>query len=140
MESYGWYEAAARRAFHALTERFGFAHPQTERLGRESYVRFRKGTRFVSIAWEPGTAPIVELFLPSAESGDPPLPWAERDGVAYSRRFPRHGAPSAELRRDPSHRSTLDWRNPTPEMFETYLSREAERLIEVEPEFLSGGE
>jgi hypothetical protein len=38
---------------------------------------------------ETGGHPIVELFYPSAETGEAPVPWAERNGVQRSRRIPR---------------------------------------------------
>jgi hypothetical protein len=74
--------------FRQLVEGFGFDEPEVEQLGHETYVRFHKGPVTVSVAWEPGTNPIVEFFYPAHE-GDEVVPWASRDGVAYTRRFPR---------------------------------------------------
>jgi len=75
-------------AFRGLTERFGFAEPVCEAIGREEYVRYERGDQTVSIAYEPGNPPIVELFYPSSETGEAPLRWAETDGVQRSRRIP----------------------------------------------------
>ncbi len=82
------FEVACRSAFTHLTERFGFLDPEVESIGRETYVRFHKGPRTVSIAYEGGAEPIVELFYPSAETGELPVPWASRDEVPRSRRIP----------------------------------------------------
>ena len=141
MDRFELFEQAARQAFGFLCDRFGFQSPETERLGRESYVRFRKGSRTVSIAWEPGSAPIVELFLPTEGSGLPATPWVERDGVSYSRRFPGRGgsAPEEGLRQ----RGTVPrqdphaWKEPTARMFEEYLAEAAHNLERTELPFLS---
>jgi len=140
MDSFESFERAACRTFGFLSDRFGFQSPQMERLGRESYVRFRKGSRTVSIAWEPGTAPIVELFLPTEGSGLPATPWAERSGVSYSRRFPRRGgSPPVEgaSDRETPRRIPHVWREPTAQMFEEYLSEAAHNLERNELAFLS---
>ncbi len=83
------FETACRSAFRDLVERFGFDEPEVESIGRETYVRYHKGPRTVSIAYEGGTEPIVELFYPSSETGEKPVPWAARGEVQYSRRIPR---------------------------------------------------
>lgn len=76
-------------AFRRLVDEYGFAEPVIEPLGRETFVRYLKGSREVSIAYEPGLRPIVELFYPSSETGERPIPWAERKGVQRTRRIPR---------------------------------------------------
>jgi hypothetical protein len=70
------------RQLHNLVERHGFSLPETERIGRETYVRFHRGDRTVSVAWEPGAAPVVELFEPPQSLADHVVPWAARNGVA----------------------------------------------------------
>jgi hypothetical protein len=77
-------------AFRRLVDRYGFAEPVIEPIGRETYVRYRKGLREVSIAYEPGAAPIVEFFYPSKETSEGPTPWGEKDGVQRTRRFPNY--------------------------------------------------
>ena len=77
-------------AFRRLVDKYGFTEPVIDPIGRETYVRYRKGLREVSIAYEPGAAPIVEFFYPSSETGERPTPWAEKDGVQRARRFPNY--------------------------------------------------
>lgn len=77
-------------AFRRLVDEHGFAEPVIEPIGRETYVRYLKGYREVSIAYEPGAAPIVEFLYPSSETGERPTPWAEKDGVQRTRRFPNY--------------------------------------------------
>jgi len=72
-------------AFRRLVDKYGFAEPVVE-----TYVRYRKGLHEVSIAYEPYSAPIVEFFYPSSETGERPTPWAEMDGVQRTRRFPNY--------------------------------------------------
>jgi hypothetical protein len=77
-----------------LVERHGFEPPETERIGRETFVRYHRGDRTVSVAWEPGLTPIVELFYPPQTPEDRVAPWAERNGVARARRIPRLRVPA----------------------------------------------
>ena len=72
-------------AFHFLETRFGFAAPVVEQLGRECFIWYGKGDRWVSIAYEPGSVPIVELFHPTRD--------------LKHRRFPRHSERPARPRR-----------------------------------------
>ncbi len=46
---------------------YGFDPPVVEQIGRECFIRYTKGNRIVSIAYEPGSPPIVELFTPTHE-------------------------------------------------------------------------
>ena len=54
-------------AFSYLEKRYGFDKPVVEQIGRECFIRYRKGNRWVSIAYEPASPPIVELFHPTEE-------------------------------------------------------------------------
>jgi hypothetical protein len=58
-------------------------------MGRETFIEFHRGHQTVSVAYEPYSSPIVELFYPSTETGERSEFWAERNGVARSRRIPR---------------------------------------------------
>ena len=62
-----------RTAFDRLLTDFDFETVEVKSLGRECYVRYHKGPRTVSIAWEPGVAPIVELFAPARPGMKSPL-------------------------------------------------------------------
>ena len=127
MEEFDRFEEACAKTFAFLEQEFGFGAPELERLGREAYVRFHKGAHTVSISWEPGSAPIVELFHPFAGEGR--TPWADRDGVPYARRFPSWPRTTRIGR--------YDWNCPTAETFHAYLILAAENLAEMEREFLS---
>jgi hypothetical protein len=52
-------------AFSFLQTRFAFSAPTVKQVGRECYICYQKNDRWVSIAYEPGSVPIVELFHPS---------------------------------------------------------------------------
>ena len=62
-----WFVNPCLQAFSYLQSRYGFQAPVVEQLGRECFVRYRKGNRWVSISYEPGLVPIVELFYPSPD-------------------------------------------------------------------------
>jgi len=110
-------------AFQRLVDKYGFAEPVIEPIGRETYVRYRKGLHEVSIAYEPGAAPIVEFFYPSAETGEPPTPWAEKDGVQRTRRFP-------------SYRIDVRFKDSNKASFAPYLEATADALEREEREYL----
>ena len=80
---------ACERQLSFLVTRHGFEPPNVERIGRETYVRFHRGNRTLSVSWEAGLAPIVEIFEPQKAPTDKVVSWAERNGVARTRRFPR---------------------------------------------------
>jgi hypothetical protein len=89
-------------AFRRLVDHYGFAEPVIEPLGRETFIRYLKGYREVSIAYEPGAAPIVEFFYPSSETGERPTWWAEEDGVQRTRRFPTYRIEERYKESDPA--------------------------------------
>ena len=65
--AFPWFVTPCLEAFYFLESRYGFAKPIIDQLGRECCIRYQKGNRFVSIAYEPGCTPIVELFYPTYE-------------------------------------------------------------------------
>ena len=129
------FEKACTDAFGFLVERFGFRPPAIERIGRESFVQYHKGSRTVSIAWEPGGGPVIELFLPVAGTGLPPTPWAERDGVPYARVFPRHERRTNA--RAAGRKERRIWDEPTAPTFASALADAAANLERMEAGFLS---
>lgn len=65
--AFPWFVTPCLAAFSFLESRFSFDAPIVEQLGRECFIRYRKHNRWVSIAYEPGSVPIVELFHPTDE-------------------------------------------------------------------------
>ena len=63
--AFPWFVTPCLEAFSYLVSRFGFEAPVVEQIGRECFVSYRKGSRWVSIAYEPASVPIVELFHPT---------------------------------------------------------------------------
>lgn len=95
---------ATHHAFKGLVTDYGFSAPVVDDLGREVFVRYDKGQHTVAVSLEHGSRPIVELFYPASETGERPLAWAERNGVARARRIPR----LATVGRDESLTSQLE--------------------------------
>lgn len=81
-----WFVNPCLDAFSYLQGRYGFEAPVVEQLGRECFVRYRKGNRWVSIAYEPGLVPIVELFYPSPDIKHRSIPRL-KTGLAKPKRF-----------------------------------------------------
>jgi hypothetical protein len=83
------FEKAVIDNFRFLQDRYGFSAPASEDFGREIFVRYERANQTVSISYEFGSSPLVEIFYPSEETGAAPIPWATKDGVQRSRRFPK---------------------------------------------------
>ena len=115
---------ACVRAFRVLVDSHGWEDPEIEPLGREVYVRYHKGNRTISISLEWGSTPWIELFYPSTETGERPVPWAERNGVPRCRRFPRINVGGTFSDRDPV-------------VALRYLTTAAQALLLVEHDWLS---
>lgn len=111
-----------QQAFDELVSRYSLSRAEVESIGRECYVRYHKGPRTVSIAWELGAFPIVELFFPAGPN-DQPVPWAARGSVAYARRIPRLWP-----------KSTTPSKHPPSS--EHYLAQSMRQLSETESSFL----
>jgi hypothetical protein len=114
---------ACRSAFQRLVRRYGFEEPEFERLGRETFARYHRAHRTISISVEPGSPPLVELFYPAAETGERPVPWAARQGVARCLRIPTLEV--ATVYDESDARSLMN-----------YLVASAEELERVEAAFL----
>ena len=121
-ESHEDFARQCQQAFDELVSRYFFSRADIESIGRECYVRYHKGPQTVSIAWEPGALPIVELFFPSGPN-DQPIPWAARGSVAYARRIPQ----LSQGKKTPSKHL------PSPEH---YLVQSMRQLSETEGAFL----
>ena len=81
-----WFVTPCLEAFNYLENRYHFDAPDVEQLGRECFIRYRKGGRWVSIAYEPGSVPIVELFHPTHDIKHRQIPHL-KTGLEEPRRF-----------------------------------------------------
>lgn len=84
--AFPWFVHPCLEAFSCLQTRYGFGSPVVEQLGRECFIRYGKGDRWVSIAYEPGCVPIVELFHPTHDIKHRRIPRLAT-GLAKPRRF-----------------------------------------------------
>ena len=84
--TFPWFVTPCLEAFSYLVGSFGFDSSVIEQLGRECFIQYRKGCRWVSIAYEPGCVPIVELFHPSLDTKHRRIPRL-RKGLANPKRF-----------------------------------------------------
>ena len=82
------FEKSVNNNFRYLQEKYGFsAAAVVEDYGREIFVRYERNYQTVSISYEYGSSPLIEIFYPSSETGDKPVPWASKNNVQRSRRF-----------------------------------------------------
>jgi hypothetical protein len=64
-DPYPWFTRPCLKAFGRLSSELGFSSPTVEQLAQERYVVFEKSGYFVSIVFEPGHLPLIELFCPT---------------------------------------------------------------------------
>lgn len=81
-------ETLVEEAFRDLVEKYGFSLV-TKNHGRELFFDFNRASETVSISIEVGSRPIVEIIEPIPQTGEDAVPWAEKNGVQRSRRFPK---------------------------------------------------
>jgi hypothetical protein len=81
-----WFVNPCLQAFRFLQTRYGFDAPEVEQLGRECFIRYRKDNRWVSIAYEACSIPIVELFYPSRDMRHRRIPRLH-SGLANPKKF-----------------------------------------------------
>jgi hypothetical protein len=81
------FEKSVNDNFRYLQEKYGFSTAVTEDFGREIFIRYERNYQTVSISYEYGSSPLIEIFYPSIETGDRPVPWASKNNVQRSRRF-----------------------------------------------------
>lgn len=114
---------ACGEAFSRVQALYEFGPPEYERIGREEYVRYRRGMDEIWISSEGGLQPDLAIVHPVRE-GEPGTPWVSVDGVARTHRYPR-------LYRvgdyDPSDRASVS----------SYLASMAASLEEKEEAFLT---
>ncbi|MBL8091842.1 MAG: hypothetical protein KF758_15815 [Anaerolineales bacterium] len=81
------FEKTVKENFYFLQDKYGFLAPVVTDYGREIYVKYERGNQTVSISYEFGSNPLIEIFYPSNETGDKSIPWASKNDVKRSRRF-----------------------------------------------------
>ena len=82
------FSTPCKRSFAFLTERYGFSGPAEEQIGRERYIRYSKGQKFISIAYEPYGPPVVEFFSPSLDIKNRSFP--KRPSQPFPMKIPKH--------------------------------------------------
>ena len=75
--------------FRFLQDKYGFSTPVAKDYGREIFVRYERDNQTVSISYEFGMSPLIEIFYPSTESEEKSIPWASKGNVQRGRRFPK---------------------------------------------------
>jgi hypothetical protein len=110
------------RAFRPLVDTHGFDPPEVKDYGREVFVEYHRGLSTVSVSYESGAEPIIELFYPPAP-GEHPVAWGRRNGSPRTRRVLSIGLRS---------------QSPSPGVsLADHLNLMFQSLAEQEPAFLS---
>lgn len=118
-DPFPFFSDPCKRAFAFLVDRYGFSGPEIEDFGRECVIVYQKGKKTVSIAYEAGCGPVVELYFPSRD--------------IKNRRFPQHGPVDR-----PSKKKKLQrWDD---EMLLAFLTRSTSELETYERDFLEKAE
>ncbi len=75
--------------FSFLTAKYRFEALRVRDCGREAFFLFDREDETLSISYEMGALPLIELFIPSSTTSVAPTPWAAKEGVERSRVFPK---------------------------------------------------
>jgi len=117
----------------------GFSSPSVEQLGHERYIRFEKRAHTVSIVYEPGRLPLVELFYPTNVVASRRIPRLQVADIPSLQRF---NAQYHRLCRGQQYQQAdrlLADQGPALEAaLEQYLGSQFARLQDQERDFLDG--
>lgn len=84
------FEKTVLDSFRFLQDKYGFSEPVANDYGREMFINYDRANQTVSISYEFDGSPRIEILYPSVETRDRPVPWAEKNNVQRSRRFPKY--------------------------------------------------
>ena len=89
-DPFPWFTKSCLNACSILVSKYGFQDPEIEQIGRERFVRYSRGKHTVSIAYESGTLPMVELFYTSRDMRDRVIPGLKTSVPEKLAKFNRH--------------------------------------------------
>ncbi|MBT3037330.1 MAG: hypothetical protein KUF75_02045 [Candidatus Thiodiazotropha sp. (ex Ctena orbiculata)] len=75
------------KAFGFLETKYGFGKPVRKDYGREVFFEYERNADTVSISFEVGSAPLVEVFIPVEGTDYTPVPWAVKNNIQRARLF-----------------------------------------------------
>jgi hypothetical protein len=127
------------KAFGRLSSEFGFSSPSVDRIGQERYIVFEKRGHVVSIVYEPGHLPLVELFYPTRAFKNRRIPSLQVTDVAALHAFNAEFDRLCRAQRYGEADRLLENRGPDSEPdMERYLVFQFKLLEEQERGFLLG--
>ena len=83
------FEQTVTTEFRFLQDRYNFSAPVVEDFGREIFIKYDRVDQTISISYEFGGSPLIEIFHPSDKDGEVYPTWASKNGVKRIRRFPK---------------------------------------------------
>ena len=75
--------------FSFLQSKYGFGKLVIRNLGREVFFDYERDDETISISFEVGSKPIIEVYIPSDKTNIKPTPWAAKGEIKRSRLFPK---------------------------------------------------
>jgi hypothetical protein len=138
-DPYPWFTKPCLRVFGRLSSELGFSSPSVEQLGQERYVRFEKRAHVVSIVYEPGQVPLIELFYPTHAVANRRIPRLQVPDVAALHAFNAQYHKLCRRRQFQEADRLLEDHSPALESaLEQYLVSQFGLLQEQERDFLNG--
>jgi len=77
------------KAFCFLEKKYGFIKLAKKDYGREVFFEYERNTDTVSISFEVGSVPLIEVFIPVEGTNHKPVPWAAKNNIQRARFFPQ---------------------------------------------------
>ena len=138
-DPYPWFTRPCLKAFGRLSSELGFSSPSVEQIGQERYVVFEKSGHVVSVVYEPGHLPLVELYYPTRAFENRRIPRLQVPDIPALHAFNREFHRLCRAQRYGQADRLLENRGPDlePEI-EQYLVCQFKLLEEQEGKFLLG--
>ena len=138
-DPYPWFTGPCVKAFGRLSSEFGFSSPTVEQIGHERYVVFEKSGHIVSVVYEPGHLPLIELFYPTRAPQNRRIPSLQVSDVPALNAFNAEFHRLYRAQRYGEADRLLESRGPDlePDM-EQYLVSQFKLLEEQERKFVLG--
>ncbi len=139
MTPYPWFTIPCQKVFQLLVTSHGFSGPTVKQYAHEIYVEYATTNRFISIEYEIGQYPLIELFQPTRQIKDRRIPHLKVPTEdltmlnAFNKKYgklcrARKYAEADSLARESISQIGQD--------LETYMIRQFDALIQQEADFI----
>ncbi|HEY6871566.1 MAG TPA: hypothetical protein VI298_02440 [Geobacteraceae bacterium] len=139
MKPYPWFTIPCQKVFQPLVTCHGFSGPSVKQYAHEIYVEYATTDRWISIEYEIGQYPLIELFQPTREikSRRIPLLKVPTEDLttlnAFNKKYHKLCRAQKYAEADSLARESI---SQAEQDLETYMIRQFDALIQQEADFI----